>query len=65
MKTAPYFDTIPQNMYEQAMEVNTVVNKTDTKFTALLSSMLRPDIFFTVGPGFPTTYSVSGSNHHI
>lgn len=39
----------------QAIEVSSVVNNTDTRFTALLSRMLRPDIFLTVGPGFPTT----------
>ncbi|WRX33188.1 hypothetical protein QQP08_025675 [Theobroma cacao] len=42
-------------MYTQAIEVSTVVSSTETRFTALLSRMLRPEIFFTVGPGFPTT----------
>lgn len=42
-------------MNKQAMEVSTDVSKTETRFTALLSKMLRPEIFFTVDPGFPTT----------
>lgn len=42
-------------MYTQAREVRNVVAIIDTRFTALLSRMLRPEIFFTVGPGFPTT----------
>jgi hypothetical protein len=47
-------------MYKQATEVKIVVNSIDTKFTALLSRILRPEIFLTVGPGFPTTYNIEG-----
>lgn len=42
-------------MQVQAMEVRIVVSSIDTTFTALLSRQLRPEIFLTVGPGFPTT----------
>lgn len=44
-----------QKMYLQAIEVSKLVSKIDTRFTALLSRIVRPEIFFTVGPGFPTT----------
>jgi len=37
------------------MEVSNEVSNIDTRFTPLLSRMLSPEIFFTVGPGFPTT----------
>lgn len=43
-------------MYKQAMEVSIEVNNIDTRFTPLLSRMLIPEIFLTVGPGFPTTF---------
>lgn len=46
-----------QKMYTHATEVRTVVSSIDTAFTALLSRKLRPEIFLTVGPGFPTTYN--------
>lgn len=42
-------------MYTEAMEVRKDVNSMETKFTPLLSRMSTPEIFFTVGPGFPTT----------
>lgn len=42
-------------MYTQANEVSSVVSRIETRFTPLLSRMLIPEIFFTVGPGFPTT----------
>lgn len=47
-----------QKMYKKAMEVIAVVSNIDTRFTALLSRTVRPDILFTVGPGFPTTCKV-------
>lgn len=37
-------------------EVISVVNSIDTAFTALLSSILAPEILTTVGPSFPTTF---------
>jgi len=42
-------------MYQQAIAVKNEVNSIDTKFTALLSRTLAPEILLTVGPGFPTT----------
>lgn len=47
-----------QKMYKKAMEVIAVVSNIDTRLTALLSRTVRPDILFTVGPGFPTTCKV-------
>lgn len=42
-------------MYTQASEVSSEVSSIETRFTALLSRKLRPEILFTVGPGLPTT----------
>lgn len=42
-------------MYAQPTEVSKVVSSIETRFTALLSRMSSPEIFLTVGPGFPTT----------
>ncbi|OIT18783.1 vte6-related protein, partial [Nicotiana attenuata] len=44
-----------QKMHKAANEVIAVVSNIDTRFTVLLSRTVRPDILFTVGPGFPTT----------
>lgn len=41
-------------MYKPAKEVNIAVSTIETRLTALLSRIFRPEIFFTVGPGFPT-----------
>ncbi|KAJ8442363.1 hypothetical protein Cgig2_018619 [Carnegiea gigantea] len=54
-----------RKMYTQATEVSRVVSSTDTKLTPLLSSMLRPEILFTVGPGFPTTFNVAPNKESI
>ena len=47
-----------QKMYKKAKEVIAVVSNIDKRFTVLLSRTVRPDILFTVGPGFPTTCKV-------
>lgn len=44
-----------QKIYMEMTPVTMEVSNMETRFTPLLSRMVKPEIFFTVGPGFDTT----------